>query len=430
MINSVKQILRQFYLLIIRLPIAWKVIWCFLGLALVQAVFFTVANGLRVITNYLFKHYNQILYNFLLILTIFFIGLGAYLHFVNIKRQEHYEDEIDSDEDENDSDNDNIIDVYNTGNLIDISYISDKLNSEENSAIESSNVYTVGGNYNESIQGDYIEGDYIEIQGNYININQDFSEIATEIRELVNKLVNQGCSEEGAETQVADELAKQARLKSKLRKRLFKLVKVLNSANNKISDETEIAAEVVKSAMSYRYTYLNYFPEVTGVNYQKLDDLLRANEWDKADLETANIIYGMSHHRLPENSFHRMIDTSHIVSEHIKVISRKELDTINKLWIKHSKGSFGFSIQKHIWNQLGGGSDTSYTPQTVEEKFGDIVGWRKQGEWLYFVDLYEPPRTTPPGHFPLILMLYSSKVERCQIDFSILKVIVGRMHEF
>ena len=32
----------------------------------------------------------------------------------------------------------------------------------------------------------------------------------------------------------------------------------------------------------------------------------------------------------------------------------KDLKTIDKLWIKHSNGHFGFSVQKRIWESLGG----------------------------------------------------------------------------
>lgn len=104
------------------------------------------------------------------------------------------------------------------------------------------------------------------------------------------------------------------------------------------------------------------------------------------------------------------------------------MNTIDKLWVKHSNGRFGFSVQKRIWKNLGGGCDTDYTDCEVEEKFGDVVGWRKEGNWLYYVDLYDSPRTAPPGHLPLALMLNSGKSERCsRIDFSILEVIVGRI---
>ncbi|MBW4479730.1 MAG: GUN4 domain-containing protein [Tolypothrix brevis GSE-NOS-MK-07-07A] len=138
--------------------------------------------------------------------------------------------------------------------------------------------------------------------------------------------------------------------------------------------------------------------------------------------------YTVSQNELPESSRYRTYLRNYFGSEHIKVLPRKDLNTINKLWVKHSNGRFGFSVQKKIWKKLGGGCDTDYTNYEVEEKFGAVVGWRKERNWLYYVDLYDSLRTAPPGHLPLALMLRSGKTERCdEIDFSILEVIVGRL---
>ncbi|MGJ5634832.1 GUN4 domain-containing protein [Nostoc sp. CALU 1950] len=110
----------------------------------------------------------------------------------------------------------------------------------------------------------------------------------------------------------------------------------------------------------------------------------------------------------------------------MKVLPRKDLNNINKLWLKYSNGRFGFSVQKRIWKRLGGGSDTTYNSEEIQEKFGDEVGWRKEGDWVYYSDIYYS-RTAPSGHLPICLMLNSEKSERCDIDFEILEVIVGRI---
>ncbi|MEB3179276.1 MAG: GUN4 domain-containing protein [Nostocaceae cyanobacterium] len=287
------------------------------------------------------------------------------------------------------------------------------------------NIYTDGGNYNESIYGDYLE-----IQGNYVNINQDFSEVAAEISELINQLKNQGYTQEDAEKQVVTELAAQARKKHKVRKQLFKWRKSLGNATAKTSDETEAAREVVKSVSTYSYTSSTYFTdEVRGV-YQKLGELLRRRKWKEADLETAQIIYVLSQKELEENSLDEDYLEDYFSQEYIAVLPSKDLNIINNLWLKYSNGRFGFSVQKSIWKSLGG----KHKPGNFifnsesEEKFGDIVGWRKEGNWLYFSDL-SYSITAPPGHLPIRVMLDSDPSQRCSIDFSIFEVLVERIYK-
>ncbi|MEH2005466.1 GUN4 domain-containing protein, partial [Nostoc sp.] len=264
------------------------------------------------------------------------------------------------------------------------------------------------------------------IYGDVININQDFSEIAQEIRELITELKNDGYSEEDAKTKITTELAEEARKKPKVRKKLFMWKKSFSTKTTKTNDETEVAREVVNSATAYSHTSSKDFTEIVSGHYQKLDELLQARKWKEADLETAKIIYVISHKELPETSPYRTYLINYFCSEHIKVLPRKDLNNINKLWLKYSNGRFGFSIQKRIWKRLGGGSDTTYNSEEIQEKFGDEVGWRKEEDWVYYSDIHYS-RTAPSGHLPILLMLNSDKSERCDIDFEILEVIVGRI---
>ncbi|MBD1854798.1 MULTISPECIES: pentapeptide repeat-containing protein [Leptolyngbya] len=59
------------------------------------------------------------------------------------------------------------------------------------------------GNYNERIDGNYI-------QGNYINMSQDLTQAAQQIQDLLQQLQNQGVTAEASQQQVATEMAKQA----------------------------------------------------------------------------------------------------------------------------------------------------------------------------------------------------------------------------
>ena len=82
-----------------------------------------------------------------------------------------------------------------------------------------------GGTYNESIQGDSIN-----VQGNYINISQDLSQAAAQIQQRLNQLKTQGYSSEEAQQKVARALAIQAKTEPNTRNTLTKLGRYLGDA--------------------------------------------------------------------------------------------------------------------------------------------------------------------------------------------------------
>lgn len=65
--------------------------------------------------------------------------------------------------------------------------------------------------------------------------------------------------------------------------------------------------------------------------------------------------------------------------EDIKQFPCIDLHTINRLWVWYSSGRFGFSIQKRIWQSVGGKSNTSWETYCPE---GECVGWRVRNRWL------------------------------------------------
>ena len=72
-------------------------------------------------------------------------------------------------------------------------------------------------------------------------------------------------------------------------------------------------------------------------------------------------------------------------SEDIDRFPCEDLRTIDQLWVKYSNGRFGFSVQKRIYESLGG---TREYDEKIWEAFGDRVGWRVNNEWLYSATRY------------------------------------------
>jgi hypothetical protein len=78
----------------------------------------------------------------------------------------------------------------------------------------------------------------------------------------------------------------------------------------------------------------------------------------------------------------------------------EDLRIIDLLWVKYSHGHFGFSVQKEIYQGLGG---TREYNREVMEKFGEDVGWKKEGKWLYSSEV-TCDLDKPKAHLPFWLM--------------------------
>lgn len=276
-----------------------------------------------------------------------------------------------------------------------------KLNStvDDNTVNDSTTIHTGGGNYNESISGNYnerisgnyIQGDCITIQGDCISINSDLSEVAAQLLEIVTRLKTQeGYSQEKAQQQVARDLATQAQNKRAVRVKLRKWKRSLDEVTAK-TPAFEVATEVVRAA-SDPETLPDDLRSIETMNYENLECLLKARKWKEADSETLSIIFKPLIEE-PEQDFLSSYD----ISRYILRFPGEDLRYINNLWFKYSQGRFSFSVQKHIWKKV----EEDY------EAFGDSVGWRVEGDWIYFADIIYSEKA-PPGHFPMMVMIISS----------------------
>ncbi|MFB2938566.1 GUN4 domain-containing protein [Aerosakkonemataceae cyanobacterium BLCC-F154] len=131
-----------------------------------------------------------------------------------------------------------------------------------------------------------------------------------------------------------------------------------------------------------------------GVDYQRLRDLLKAGNWREADLETAKVML-----KVAGREKEGWLDV-----EHIENFPCTDLRTIDRLWVKYSNGRFGFSVQKRIWESVGGKPGVS--DWEIYKKFADRVGWyeMKKDNWKSYEDLTFS-LNAPGGHLPARLVL-------------------------
>ncbi|PPJ62620.1 serine/threonine-protein kinase [Cuspidothrix issatschenkoi] len=133
-----------------------------------------------------------------------------------------------------------------------------------------------------------------------------------------------------------------------------------------------------------------------GMDYRKLRDYLAQGKWKEADGETRRVMLAVAKREKDGWLDDKSIDN----------FPCEDLSIIDKLWVKYSDGKFGFSVQKRIYQGFGG---TRKYNSEIWIQFGDKVGWRKGGDWLYYKDITFDNKA-PEGHLPLVFRLYWSGV--------------------
>lgn len=129
-----------------------------------------------------------------------------------------------------------------------------------------------------------------------------------------------------------------------------------------------------------------------GVNYNRLQELLKDGRWKEADQETTRMMLKVANRE--ENEL--------LSDENIAQFPCTDLRTIDELWIQYSDGQFGFSVQKQIYQDSGAQLDGKYPGRGIWHQFQDQVGWRGVA-----YEQYNFTTSAPPGHLPsLIVSLY------------------------
>ena len=130
------------------------------------------------------------------------------------------------------------------------------------------------------------------------------------------------------------------------------------------------------------HTYLN-----VSKRYDKLETLLKAQNFREADLETDRVMLAVANKQ----------NQSFLTVEDAKKFPCQELRTIDNLWLKYSQGKFGISVQQEIYKNLGG---TQQYDDKVMESFRYRVGWKYVEEWLPTHSL-NFTLSAPKGHLPV-----------------------------
>ena len=77
-----------------------------------------------------------------------------------------------------------------------------------------------------------------------------------------------------------------------------------------------------------------------------------------------------------------------------------DLQTINTLWLVHSEGKFGFSVQRELWLALG----------KDWEKLWTQIDWKNGNNWTRYPQGFTWDLSAPRGHLPLSNQLRGVRV--------------------
>ncbi|WP_354636053.1 serine/threonine-protein kinase [Planktothricoides raciborskii] len=167
-----------------------------------------------------------------------------------------------------------------------------------------------------------------------------------------------------------------------------------------------------------------------GLDYHRLRDYLKAQEWKAADVETARVmlkVMGVEEEDFWLNFRDNLPGIDRLTvyeilefspdqiggrrgwgaNSHLGNFPCTDLRTIDQLWVKYSNGRFGFSVQSRIYRSLlqtGNITDEKFVYPKWQE-FINRVGWRKgeerrkREEWLNYSDITFDMKA-PSGHLP------------------------------
>ncbi|MGL6339497.1 MAG: GUN4 domain-containing protein, partial [Waterburya sp.] len=193
-----------------------------------------------------------------------------------------------------------------------------------------------------------------------------------------------------------------------LKTKIKQLDKVLEYLNN-TKAEKEAILEIERQTKQLQEFQQKIFQLLTSISNhtpsskkdrfftptEKLASFLKAKHWKEANEETAQILLTLVGKQSHE----------HLNQEDLKQISPEQLNILDQLWSTYSNERFSWSVQKQIWQKLGGQARV-YDLQ-IYEKWSQKVGWRVDNQWLSYSEI-DFTDEAPIGHFPAICIKWSS----------------------
>ena len=136
--------------------------------------------------------------------------------------------------------------------------------------------------------------------------------------------------------------------------------------------------------------------------YGKLEEYLKKGKWKEADLETMEVLIEIADSIESPNQLMKDRDViTWLELKDIDKIPDEALKTIDKLWVKYSKGHFGFSVQAKIWTEREcRGKQGKFDFTIYQDKFAKSIGWYDGRKWINRYDNFDFSGDAKRGHLP------------------------------
>lgn len=129
-----------------------------------------------------------------------------------------------------------------------------------------------------------------------------------------------------------------------------------------------------------------------GISYNSLQKLLVNQDFQAADLLTIQ--------KMCEAAGSQAVKRKWLYFTEVESLPIQDLRTINQLWVVHSQGKFGFSVQREIWLGLNK-NWVNLWPK---------IGWKNGNNWTRYPNGFTWDLTAPRGHLPLSNQLRGVRV--------------------
>ena len=218
------------------------------------------------------------------------------------------------------------------------------------------------------------------------------SEASTKIAELTRQLQS---SSEKKQLQVIPELVSTGAAGLEV------LMEFLKEQSNPANLTAGVAYQALYDAdtPSTREFLQNHFPvgvvplrSQGGIDYTTLQQLLVKQDFLAADRLTLE--------KLCELAGSTALQRKWLYFSEVDNFPIADLQTINTLWLIHSQGKFGFSVQRELWLSLS----------KNWEKLWPKIGWKTGNNWTRYPNEFTWDLTAPKGHLPLSNQLRGVRV--------------------
>ncbi|MBW4627561.1 MAG: GUN4 domain-containing protein [Brasilonema octagenarum HA4186-MV1] len=129
-----------------------------------------------------------------------------------------------------------------------------------------------------------------------------------------------------------------------------------------------------------------------GIDYSSVQQLLAASDFQAADRMTLQ--------KMCELAGSAAVQRKWLYFTEVGNFPATDLKTINSLWLVHSEGKFGFTVQREIWLSLG----------KNWENLWEKIGWKKGNNWTRYPNEFTWDLSAPRGHLPLSNQLRGVRV--------------------